>query len=129
VPDSREGWAQAIEMMRSWHFEKKYRNDLLVLDFSKVRPKGKHSWNAKQAFWTKNHKLKMLLRNVHIKGAGMSPWSKHVCRSLFGGMRFGGWCKTKPRIATKKGQILKFLILSILNAWFFVECQQFGCGG
>lgn len=40
VPDSREGWAQAVELIESMTFQKAYRDHLLVLDFSEVRPKG-----------------------------------------------------------------------------------------
>lgn len=40
VPDSREGWAKAIEKMEVMAFEKKHRSSVLVLDFSKVRPRG-----------------------------------------------------------------------------------------
>jgi len=40
VPDSREGWAQAVEMLEIMTYEKKYKDDLLILDFSKVRAKG-----------------------------------------------------------------------------------------
>lgn len=40
VPDSREGWAQAVEMIEIMAYEKKFKDDLLILDFSKVRAKG-----------------------------------------------------------------------------------------
>ncbi|MGZ3806559.1 MAG: ribonucleoside-diphosphate reductase, partial [Bacteriovorax sp.] len=40
VPDSREGWAKAIEKMEVMAFQKKHRNDVLILDFSFVRPRG-----------------------------------------------------------------------------------------
>jgi adenosylcobalamin-dependent ribonucleoside-triphosphate reductase len=40
VPDSREGWAQAIEIIESMTFQKAYRDHLLVLDFSPVRERG-----------------------------------------------------------------------------------------
>lgn len=39
VPDSRGGWAKAIEQMERMAYEKR-RNEVLVLDFSMVRPKG-----------------------------------------------------------------------------------------
>lgn len=40
VPDSREGWAKALEMLEIAAFERVHKNKLLVLDFSGVRPKG-----------------------------------------------------------------------------------------
>ena len=40
VPDTREGWAQALELWENAAFQKIHRDKLLILDFSKVRPKG-----------------------------------------------------------------------------------------
>lgn len=40
VPDSREGWAKTIEKMEVMAFQKKYRNCVLILDFSNVRQRG-----------------------------------------------------------------------------------------
>lgn len=40
VEDSREGWAKAIEEMEAMAFVKTYKEDVLLLDFSKVRCKG-----------------------------------------------------------------------------------------
>lgn len=40
VPDSREGWAKALELWEVMASEKIHANKLLVLDFSKVRCKG-----------------------------------------------------------------------------------------
>lgn len=40
VPDSREGWAKAIEQIEVMAYEGKYHDSVLILDFSKVRPRG-----------------------------------------------------------------------------------------
>lgn len=40
VPDSREGWAKAIELLETLAFTGDHRNDTVLLDFSEVRPKG-----------------------------------------------------------------------------------------
>ena len=40
VPDSREGWAKALEIWENAAFQKVHADKLLILDFSKVRPKG-----------------------------------------------------------------------------------------
>ncbi len=40
VPDSREGWAKALELIEVAAFEKVHKDKILVLDFSEVRPKG-----------------------------------------------------------------------------------------
>lgn len=39
VPDSREGWAKAVEQVERMAYEER-RDDVLILDFSRVRPKG-----------------------------------------------------------------------------------------
>lgn len=40
VDDSREGWAKALEVWENATFEKIHKDKLLILDFSKIRPKG-----------------------------------------------------------------------------------------
>lgn len=40
VPDSREGWAQALEVWENAAFEKIHKDKMLILDFSDVRSKG-----------------------------------------------------------------------------------------
>lgn len=40
VPDSREGWAQAVEHIEVMSWEGTHRDEILILDFSGVRPHG-----------------------------------------------------------------------------------------
>lgn len=40
VPDSREGWAKALELWENAAFECIHRDKMLILDFSDVRPRG-----------------------------------------------------------------------------------------
>ena len=40
VPDSREGWAKALEIWENAAFQKIHKDKMLILDFSKVRPEG-----------------------------------------------------------------------------------------
>ena len=40
VPDSREGWAKALELFEVAAFEKVHKDKMLILDFSEVRAKG-----------------------------------------------------------------------------------------
>lgn len=40
VPDSREGWAQCVEMAENCAYEKAHRDSVLLLDFSKIRKRG-----------------------------------------------------------------------------------------
>lgn len=40
VPDSREGWAKAVEVLEVLTFKGNQRDTVLILDFNEVRPKG-----------------------------------------------------------------------------------------
>ena len=40
VPDSREGWAKALEIWENAAFEKIHKDKMFILDFTKVRAKG-----------------------------------------------------------------------------------------
>lgn len=75
VPDSREGWAMAIEKMETMTFQKAYRDHLLVLDFSDVRKKnspivgmqGRPSSGPRPM-------MEALHKIASLKGAGMPMW-------------------------------------------------------
>lgn len=40
VPDTREGWAKAVEIIECMAFQERFSEDVLLIDFSKVRPYG-----------------------------------------------------------------------------------------
>lgn len=40
VPDSREGWAKALELIETLTYEGTHRQEVVIIDFSKVRPAG-----------------------------------------------------------------------------------------
>ncbi len=104
VPDSREGWAQAIEMIEIMAYEKKYRNDLLLLDFSKVRPKGEPIRGMQNRPSSGPKPLMNAIAKLStIKGAGMSPWKQtmFVDHYLAECVLVGG-ARRSARIATKK---------------------------
>lgn len=79
VPDSREGWASAIEKMEVMAFEKKYKNDTLILDFSKVRGKGQPIGGMQNRPASGPKPLMNAIAKVAtIKNAGMSPWKQAI---------------------------------------------------
>jgi adenosylcobalamin-dependent ribonucleoside-triphosphate reductase len=103
VPDSREGWAQAIEMMEVMAYEKKYKNDVLILDFSKVRPKGAPIAGMQNRPSSGPKPLMNAIEKVTtIKGACMSPWKQamFVDHYLAECVLVGG-ARRSARIATK----------------------------
>jgi hypothetical protein len=75
VDDSREGWAKAVELFEVLAFQRVHAHKLLVLDFSKVRPKGApiHGMQLRPA--SGPIPLMSALANVAtIKGAGLPRW-------------------------------------------------------
>lgn len=103
VPDSREGWAQAIEVMEVMAYEKKFATDLLILDFSKVRPSGAPIKGMQNRPSSGPKPLMNAIERVQtIKGAGMSPWKQamFVDHYLAECVLVGG-ARRSARIATK----------------------------
>lgn len=103
VPDSREGWAQAVEMIEVMAYEKKYKDSMLILDFSKVRPKGAPIKGMQDRPSSGPKPLMNAIeRMTTIKGACMSPWKQtmFVDHYLAECVLVGG-ARRSARIATK----------------------------
>ncbi len=103
VPDSREGWAQAVELIETMAYERKYKDDVLILDFSKVREKGAPIRGMQNRPSSGPKPLMNALKKVYsIKGAGMSPWKQtlFVDHYLAECVLVGG-ARRSARIATK----------------------------
>lgn len=79
VPDTREGWAQAVEKIEVMTFEKKYKDELLILDFSKVRAKGSPIGGMQGRPASGPRPLiKAIQRVATVKGAGLKPWKQSM---------------------------------------------------
>lgn len=103
VPDSREGWAQAIEMVEVMAYEKKFKNETLILDFSKVRAKGEPIKGMQNRPSSGPKPLMNAIEKMAtIKGANMSPWKQamFVDHYLAECVLVGG-ARRSARIATK----------------------------
>jgi ribonucleoside-triphosphate reductase (formate) len=75
VPDSREGWAQAIETMETMAFQKAFRDDLLVINFSDVRCKGSPIAGMQDRPSSGPVPMMNALHKIAtLKGAGLAPW-------------------------------------------------------
>jgi adenosylcobalamin-dependent ribonucleoside-triphosphate reductase len=75
VPDSREGWAMAIEKMETMAFQKAYRDHLLILDFSKVRCKGSPIAGMQDRPSSGPKPMMAALHKIAtLKGAGLPKW-------------------------------------------------------
>ena len=74
VPDSREGWAKAIELIERMAFEKR-RNEVLILDFSKVREKNRPIMGMQGRPASGPGPLMTAIMNIaRLRDAGMAPW-------------------------------------------------------
>lgn len=103
VPDTREGWAQAVEKIETMAFEKKYGNDILIIDFSKVRPKGAKIRGMQNRPASGPRPLMRAIQKVAtVKNAGMSRWRQaiFVDHYLSECVLVGG-ARRAARIATK----------------------------
>ena len=104
VPDSREGWAQAVEMIEIMAYEKKYRDDLLIIDFSKVRGKGEPIRGMQNRPSSGPKPLMQAIAKVaSIKGAGMSLWKQALFADHYlAECVLVGGARRSARIATKR---------------------------
>ncbi len=103
VPDSREGWAQAVEMVEVMAYEKKFKDELLILDFSQVRPKGQPIRGMQDRPSSGPKPLMNAIEKLTtVKGAGMAPWKQaiFVDHYLAECVLVGG-ARRSARIATK----------------------------
>jgi hypothetical protein len=75
VPDSREGWAKALEKMELAAFLGNKRDSVLILDFSKVRPRGTPIGGMQNRPASGPGPMMSALANVaKLRDAGMEPW-------------------------------------------------------
>jgi adenosylcobalamin-dependent ribonucleoside-triphosphate reductase len=77
VPDSREGWAKAIELWESATFQKVHKDRMMIFDFSKVRPRGtpiKGMQNRPASGPVPF--MNAIIKASTLKGAGMAPWKQ-----------------------------------------------------
>ena len=79
VPDSREGWAEAVELLETMTFQKAYRDDMLVIDFSDVREKNAPIMGMQGRPSSGPVPLMNALEKIaKIKGSGMKPWRQAI---------------------------------------------------
>lgn len=77
VEDSREGWAKALELWENAAFEKIHKDKLLILDFSKIRPKGSPIGGMQNRPASGPKELMDAFeKSAKLKGAGLAPWKQ-----------------------------------------------------
>jgi ribonucleoside-triphosphate reductase (formate) len=75
VPDSREGWAKALEMYELAAFEKVHKDKMLILDFSDVRAKNQPIGGMQNRPASGPVPLmNAFMKAASLKGSGLDPW-------------------------------------------------------
>lgn len=75
VPDSREGWTKAFEKMEYLTFTKKHKNSVLIMDFTKVRPRGSPIQGMQNRPASGPGPMMNAVSNIaKLRGASMDPW-------------------------------------------------------
>lgn len=115
VPDSREGWAKAIEIIERMAFENR-RDEVLILDFTLVRKKNSPIMGMQGRPASGPGPLMSAIFNIaQLRDAGMEPWraamyADHYAAEcvLVGGARRAARMATKH---WKDATIFKFIQL------------------
>lgn len=103
VPDSREGWAQAVELLEMMTYQAVHKDTVLLLDFSEVRPKGSPIAGMQDRPSSGPVPLMdAIARIAMIKGAGLPRWfqAMYVDHFLAEPVLVGG-ARRAARMATK----------------------------
>lgn len=114
VPDTREGWAKAIEKIETMAFLQSFADDVLIIDFSKVRPRGSPIAGMQGRPASGPGPLITAINNVaRVKSAGMKPWKQalYIDHYLAECVLVGG-ARRAARMSTKywkDADILEFI--------------------
>lgn len=103
VPDSREGWAKAVEQIEFMTWTGNHRHDTLILEFSGVRKRGSPIGGMQNRPASGPGPLMTAIKSVAaIKGTGMAPWkaTMYVDHALAECVLVGG-ARRAARMATK----------------------------
>lgn len=103
VPDTREGWAQAVEKIEIMAFQKKWQKKRLVLDFSLVRHRGTPIKGMQNRPASGPGPLANSINNIQrIKGMDYAPWKQAMMADHYlAECVLVGGARRSARIATK----------------------------
>lgn len=103
VPDSREGWAKAIEHLEMLTFDEKHRDHVLLLDFTDVRPRGAPIAGMQNRPGSGPDALMTAIANVsHLRDAGLPAWRATLyVDHYFAECVLVGGARRAARMATK----------------------------
>lgn len=103
VPDSREGWAQAVELIEYMTYVRHYEGHTLILDFSQVRPEGAPIGGMQDRPASGPLPLMKAIDAINVaRTSGWAPWkqSLYIDHELAACVAVGG-VRRAARIAVK----------------------------
>lgn len=103
VPDTREGWAQALEVWENAAFQKIHKDKVLILDFTKVRKKGSPIRGMQNRPSSGPVPLmNAFLKAGRLKGSNLSPWRQAMYMDhYFAECVLVGGARRAARMSTK----------------------------
>lgn len=103
VGDSREGWAKALEFWENAAFEKIHSHKMLILDFSKVRPRGTPIGGMQSRPASGPVALMDAFnKSASLKGSGLMPWKQAMYLDhYFAECVLVGGARRSARMSTK----------------------------
>lgn len=103
VPDSREGWAKAIERIETMTYRKVFRHDVLILDFSDVRPRNAPIGGMQNRPASGPGPLMSAIDKLAaLRDAGIDPWRSNMYASHYlSECVLVGGARRAARMATK----------------------------
>lgn len=116
VPDSREGWAKALEKIEVMAFNRVFRDDVVILDFSGVRPRNSPIAGMQGRPASGPGPLMSAISNIaKLRDAGMAPWRAAMYADHYSAecVLVGG-ARRAARMATKywkDGTVIDFINL------------------
>ncbi len=103
VPDSREGWAKALELWENAAFEKIHKDKMLILDFTDVRERGvpiKGMQNRPSSGPVPM--MNAFAKAATLKGSNLEPWQQAMyVDHYFAECVLVGGARRSARMATK----------------------------
>ncbi|MEK0338976.1 MAG: hypothetical protein QQN46_01955 [Nitrosopumilus sp.] len=103
VPDSREGWAKALELWENAAFEKIHKDKMLILDFTDVRERGKPIKGMQNR--PSSGPIPMMnafAKAATLKGSNLEPWQQAMyVDHYFAECVLVGGARRSARMATK----------------------------
>lgn len=103
VPDSREGWAKAVEYVEALTYDGRHSKDVVAIDFTKVRPRGAPIMGMQGRPSSGPAPMMNALRNIStLKGAHVPKWRQalYVDHYLAECVLVGG-ARRSARMSTK----------------------------